>query len=134
MVIPENIGGTYQLSYTGSEIDDILNYVENLREGGSGEVLPEIQIQQNTANIAQHTEQITQITDDVSAVQSAIYNSSYGTYTVDASVNTKYDLPNTPVEGARYYVKDTNTIYEGRDGVYVVVDSAIITINGGGAN
>ena len=134
LVIPENIGGTYQLSYTGSEIDDILNYVENLREGGSGEVLPEIQIQQNTANIAQHTEQITQITNDVSAVQSAIYNSSYGTYTVDASVNTKYDLPNTPVEGARYYVKNTNTIYEGRDGVYVVVDSAIITINGGGAN
>ena len=36
LVIPENIGGTYRLNYTGSEVDDLLSYVNQLKNGGGG--------------------------------------------------------------------------------------------------
>ena len=42
LVIPENIGGTYRLSYTGSEVDDLLSYVNQLKNGGGGKAIVDV--------------------------------------------------------------------------------------------
>ena len=52
---------------------------------------------------------------------------------IEAEVNTRFELPNVPVDGAYYYVKSTNTIYLATNGTYSIVQSRIKIINGGGA-
>lgn len=52
---------------------------------------------------------------------------------IEAEVETRFELPNVPVDGAYYYVKSTNTIYLATNGTYSVVQSRIKIINGGGA-
>ena len=52
---------------------------------------------------------------------------------IEAEVDTHFELPNVPVDGAYYYVKLTNTIYLATNGTYSIVQSRIKIINGGGA-
>ena len=124
LVIPENTGGTYQLSYTGSEVDDLLSYVNQLKNGGGGDLdaLPVLQLRVN----------------QVESQIVGIINGSTGTsYEIQDSVSTIEDLPavDDMVNDGYYYVEDTNAIYQAdRDnGVYRLVECAIKIINGGGA-
>lgn len=54
-------------------------------------------------------------------------------FPIEATVDTRFDLPNVPVDNTYYYVKSTNTIYLATNGTYSIVQSRIKIINGGGA-
>ena len=55
------------------------------------------------------------------------------TYNVVAVVETRFELPKVPVNGAYYYVSSTNSIYKGVGVHYELEHGAVKQINGGGA-
>ena len=125
LVIPENTGGTYQLNYTGSEVNNLLSYVNQLKNSGGGgdlDALPVLQLRVN------------QVENQIVG----LINGSTGTsYEIQGSVSTLKDLPvvDDMVDDGYYYVEDINAIYQADrdDGVYKLVECTIKVINGGGA-
>lgn len=125
LVIPETIGGTYQLSYTGDEVNDLLTYVNELKNnggGGSGDLLPELQIR---------------VSQTEAQIKALINGPSGTTYAIEDSVSTIEELPavGDMIDGAYYYVEDLNAIYQAdyNQEVYRLVECTIKIINGGGA-
>ena len=125
LVIPETIGGTYQLSYTGDEVNDLLTYVDQLKNnggGGSGDLLPELQIR---------------VSQTEAQIKALINGSSGTTYAIEDSVKTIEELPavGDMIDDAYYYVEDLNAIYQAdyNQEVYRLVECTIKIINGGGA-
>lgn len=127
LVIPETIGGTYQLSYTGDEVNDLLTYVNELKNNGGGsgdydDVLPELQIR---------------VDQTEAQIKALIKGSSGTTYAIENSVSTIEELPavRDMIDDAYYYVEDINAIYQAdyEHEVYRLVECTIKIINGGGA-
>lgn len=128
LVIPETIGGTYQLSYTGDEVNDLLTYVNQLKNSGGGgsgdydDLLPELQIR---------------VSQTEAQIKALINGSSGATYSIEGSVSTIEELPaaGDMIDGAYYYVEDLNAIYQAdyNQEVYRLVECTIKIINGGGA-
>lgn len=88
----------------------------------------------SAANLNRMDEGIETNRKAIQEVQSAIYNDSTFQYEIELTVKTRFELPNSPVEGAYYYVESTNTIYQATNkGTYEVAESRVRVINGGGA-
>ena len=71
----------------------------------------------------------------IQEIQAALYDDETETitYQIEQVVETRFDLPKVPLNGAYYYVRSTNTIYKGVNAHYEIERGAIKQINGGGA-
>lgn len=89
----------------------------------------------SAANLNRMDEGIETNRQAIQELQSAIFDERTNTitYNITKSVETRYELPNVPVEGAYYYVRSTNSIYKGVNTHYELVGSTIKLIYGGGA-
>jgi hypothetical protein len=88
----------------------------------------------SAANLNQMDEGIETNRKAIQEIQSSLYGSeTVITYQVEKIVNTRFELPKVPVNGAYYYVSSTNSIYKGVGAHYELEQSAIKQINGGGA-
>lgn len=88
----------------------------------------------SAANLNRMDEGINTNRKAIQELQAATYGEDeFKNLPIEKEVDTRFDLPNVPVDGAYYYVKLTNTIYLATNGTYSVVQSRIKIINGGGA-
>lgn len=88
----------------------------------------------SAANLNHMDEGIENNSKAIQELQYAVFNDDDTiAFVVEQVVNTKFELPNVPVEGAYYYITSTNSIYQGVNNRYRLVNSTIKQINGGGA-
>lgn len=89
----------------------------------------------SAANLNRMDEGIATNRSAIQELQSAVFEDDNTiTYQIEQTVTTRFELPNVPVNGAYYYVSSTNSIYQGINTHYELVQSKIKQINGGGAH
>ena len=88
----------------------------------------------SAANLNQMDEGIETNRKAIQEIQLSLYGDETTiTYEIEKTVETRFELPKVPVNGAYYYVSSTNSIYKGVDAHYEIEQGAIKQINGGGA-